>query len=119
MGYSLSLDLRKRIVEARESGLSPLKTAERFDVGVSTVRRIFILWRETGSLEPRHHKGPKPKLDDAACELIRDWLQEQNDLTLGDLCSRLSEHGYEVTLQAVFYCLKRIGLSYKKNNAGQ
>ena len=119
MGYSLSLDLRKRIVEARESGLSALEAAKRFDVGISTVRRLFIQWRETGSLEPRRHKGAKPKLDNAACELIRGWLQEQNDLTLGGLCSRLSKHGYEVTLQAVFYCLKRIGLSYKKNNAGQ
>lgn len=119
MGRSLSLDLRKRIIEARESGLSALKTAERFSVGVSTVRRLFIQWRESGSLEPRHHKGPKPKLDDSACDLMRGWLQEQNDLTLGELCLRLSEHGYEVTLQAVFYCLKRIGLSYKKNDAGQ
>ena len=55
MGYSLSLDLRKRIVEARESGLSALDTAKRFDVGISTVRRVFIQWRETGSLKHFHN----------------------------------------------------------------
>lgn len=119
MGRALSIDLRKRIVESRESGVSALETAKRFRVGVSTVRRLFLQWCETGSLEPRVRKGPKPILDDVACELMKGWLREQNDMTLGELCSRLLEHGYEVTLQAVFYCLKRIGLSHKKNDACQ
>ena len=119
MGRALSLDLRRRIIEARETGLSSLETAKRFQVGVSTVRRLLLLWQETGTLEPRARKGRKPTLDDASCDLMRQWLQEKNDLTLGELCSRLSEHGYEVTLQAVFYRLRAIGLSYKKNDAGK
>ena len=114
MGRALSLDLRERIVKARESGLTSSETAKRYSVSRSTVRRLLIQWQETGSLEPGISTGRKPTLDDAACALIRAWLQEQNDLTLGELCARLSRNGYAVTIQAVFYCLKRIGLSYKK-----
>ena len=117
MGKALSLDLRKRIVEARLSGVSTEDAAQRFCVGEATVYRLMALWRKEVSLEPRIRSGRSPIIDDVACELIRDWLKQQNDLTLGEINSRLSDHGYHVTLQAVFYCLKRIGLSYKKNNA--
>ena len=117
MGKALSLDLRKRIVEARLAGVSTEDVAKRFYVGEATVYRLMALWRKEVSLEPRIGGGRTPIIDDVACELIRDWLEEQNDLTLGEITSRLSDHGYHVTLQAVFYCLRRIGLSYKKNNA--
>ena len=105
MGRALSLDLRERIVKARESGLTSSETAKRYSVSRSTVRRLLIQWQETGSLEPGISTGRKPTLDDAACALIRAWLQEQNDLTLGELCARLSRNGYAVTIQAVFYYL--------------
>jgi len=119
MCKALSYDLRKRIVDAVESGLSAGETAKRFEAGISTVHRLMRLLRETGSLAPRPRKGRAPTLDDAACDLMRRWLDEKNDLTLGELCSRLAEHGYEVTLQAVFYRLRAIGMSYKKNDVRQ
>ena len=116
---SLSLDLRRRIVEARDKGLSISQTAKQFSVGTATVKRLTRMWREEGSLEAGKSSGREPILDDSACEFMRERLANDNDLTLGELCSLLSQQGYTVTVPAVFYCLKRIGLSYKKNDARQ
>lgn len=54
MPAPLSLDLRKRILEALlTSGTSQKKIALRFCVGKATVERLARLHRETGSVAPR------------------------------------------------------------------
>lgn len=111
---ALSLDLRHRIVEAREKGLSIIQTAKLFNVGTATVKRLTRMKREGGSLEARKSSGRIAVLDDAACDFMRECLASDNDLTLEDINERLSQRGYFVTIPAVFYCLKRIGLSRKK-----
>ena len=62
MGKPYSLDLRKRVVAAVETGgLSCNQAAKQFGVGISTaigwVRRL----RETGSIAPGKMGGHKPK----------------------------------------------------------
>jgi transposase len=55
MAKSLSEDLRGRLIEAVESGLSRNAAAKRFDVAVSTAVRWVRAFRETGA------RAPKPK----------------------------------------------------------
>jgi transposase len=62
MGRAYSIDLRKRVVAAVETGgLSCHQAAPQFDVGISTA----ILWvqrfRRTGSVEPGRIGGYKPR----------------------------------------------------------
>ena len=111
---SVPVEGRRLMVQARESGVSISHTAKVFHVGQATVKRIMRQWRDTGSLEPSTSPERAPILDDGACALMQAWLKKDNDLTLGELCVRLSESGYEVTPQAVFYRLKAIGWSFKK-----
>src|SRR5437763_574188 len=48
-----SPDLRRKIVQAVDSGLPQQEVADRFGVSVATVERYLKLRRDTGRLEPR------------------------------------------------------------------
>ena len=114
---AVPLTIRRLVVEARKKGISISDASRLFQIGEATVKRIVRQWRETGALEPGKPSGRSPVIDDGACQLIQGWLRDDNDLTLSSLSKRLADAGYAVTPQAVFYCLKRMGWSYKKNDA--
>jgi transposase len=59
-----SLDLRKKIVEAKERGTSTAEIAKTFGVGASTVKRYAAAAREGRSLAPKKRPGSKPKLNE-------------------------------------------------------
>ena len=59
MGYGHSLDLRKRIVEAVQSGSSARAVARRFGVSASSAIILVGRWRETGSYAPGQVGGQK------------------------------------------------------------
>lgn len=58
-----SLDLRKRIVDAKEWDMPTAEVARTFGVGVSTVKRYAATAREGRSLAPKRRPGSKPRLD--------------------------------------------------------
>jgi transposase len=67
-----SLDLRKKIVKAKERGTPTVEVAKTFGVGVSTVKRYAATAREGRSLVPKKHPGSKPKLDEGARRRLRE-----------------------------------------------
>src|SRR2546423_14826396 len=120
MGKPYSMDLRKRVVAAIETGgLSCHQAAAQFGVGVSTaivwVRRL----RETGSVAPGQIGGHKPK---AISGEHRAWLLERTkarDFTLRGLVAELAERGLKVDYRAVWNFVHAEKLSFKKNRGGQ
>jgi transposase len=94
MGKPYSLDFRKRVVSAVETGgLSCNQAAKRFGIGISTaigwVRRL----RKTGSVAPGKMGGHKPK---AISGEHRVWLLQRikdRDFTLRGLVAELVERG--------------------------
>jgi transposase len=52
MTRSLSNDLRGRVIDAVEGGLSRRAAVERFGVAVSTAIKWVGRWRKTGSRQP-------------------------------------------------------------------
>ena len=72
-----SLDLRKRIVEAKERGMPTSEVARAFGVGASTVKRYAAAAREGRSLAPKKRPGSEPKLDEAAGRLLEADLEER------------------------------------------
>src|ERR671915_1294194 len=72
-----SLDLRKKIVEAKERGMPTAEVAKTFGVGVSTVKRYAATAREGRSLAPKRRPGSKPKLDERARNLLEADLEER------------------------------------------
>ena len=72
-----SLDLRKKIVEAKERGVPTVEVARTFGVGLSSVKRYAATAREGRSLAPKRRPGSKPKLDEGARKLLEADLEER------------------------------------------
>jgi transposase len=54
-----SLDLRKKIVEAKERGIPTSEVAKSFGVGVSSLKRYAAVAREGSWIFPRSEKAPR------------------------------------------------------------
>jgi transposase len=111
-----SLDLRKRIVDAKQRGMPTSEVARTFGVGASTVKRYAALAREGRSLTPKRRPGSKPKMGEAARKLLEADLEERPAATLPQRCEFLRRAcGLEVSDSTVSRALKRLGWSRKKD----
>jgi transposase len=111
-----SLDLRKKIVEAKERGMPTAEVAKTFGVGVSTVKRYAATAREGRSLAPKKRPGSKPKLDEGARRLLEADLEERPAATLPQRREFLQRTcGVSVSESTVSRMLKRMGWSRKKD----
>ena len=61
MASPYSMDLRQRVIEAVEGGLSCNQAAARFEVAISTAIGWVNRYRETGSFAPDRMGGHRPK----------------------------------------------------------
>jgi transposase len=111
----LSNDLRERILKAvdnREG--SRRKLAARFRVNVSTITRLLQLRRQTGSFDPRPHRGGVgPTLDHDALERLRALVEQTPDATLEDLRQGMGISG---SIMIICRALQKLGLSRKKKS---
>ena len=116
MAKTLSMDLRKRIVEAYDRGdVSRQQVADRFAVSLGMVKKLLQQRRHAGDLAPRHHRaGRKPGVAARAARPLRALLAKKPDLTLHEMRAQL---GLECTLPAIHYVLVRQGLTYKKRRS--
>ena len=115
MGKPYSVDLRKRVVAAVETGgMSCHRVAAQFGVGVSTAINWVRRLRETGSVAPGQMGGHKPKKISGK---QRDWLLErtkERDFTLRGLVVELAERGLKVDYRSVWEFVHAENLSFKK-----
>ncbi len=110
MPRAFSLDLRKRVVEAVEAGMSQRAAARRFAVGKSTVAEWHKLRRERGHLRPGKPGGPRPSpVEDERCFLL-GLLEGDPNLSIAELRAALAERGVVVSMTAVQKFLKRHGV---------
>ena len=58
-GQALSLDLRRRVVDAIEHGLSCRQAAERFGVSASSAIRWFGRLKKQGDVAPKRQGGDR------------------------------------------------------------
>ena len=113
-----SMDLRERIVAARERGQSAQEVASLFAVSKRSVERYWKLHRNTGSLAPRQRGGYRRSRLEKHDATLRRWIKEQADLTLAQLQERIAaDLGVTLGITALWHRLERLGLSYKKNSA--
>jgi transposase len=115
MARALSQDLRDRVVEATDGGMSCRAAAARFGVGVATA----IRWRQMAREDGRAVAG-KPGGDqrssktDAHAELIMAMLDENGDITLAEIQSSLSAQGVHVGIGTLWRFFDRRGITRKK-----
>jgi transposase len=116
MPKPLSSDLRKRIIEAKLRGETESRIAAEKEVCQSTVTKLWALYRETGSHEPRPNpNGRKPALSKGQLEAIARKIDEQPDITLQELIDALS---LPIGVPALCKTINRkLGLRRKKNGA--
>jgi len=111
---AISMDLRIRIFEARQSGDTTAEVAERFAVSPAFVRRLTQRHRQTGSLAPSAaRRGPQPRLA-ASADRLRELNARHPDLTPAEVRDRL---GVPVSALTVWRMLRRLGLTFKKSRS--
>ena len=116
MSKALSVDLRRRVVDAVEAGLSCRAAAARFGVGVSSAIRWVARSRAGRGLEPGKRGGNnRSHRIDAHRDLILAWIEEKPDMTLAEVADRLdAEVGYRPLPSIVCRFFQRHGVTRKK-----
>jgi len=112
---NLSIDLRRRIVEAYRAERSGTyaETATLFGIGEATLSRLLRRFRETGDVQPKPKGGNNPRRVDLA------WLREHLDANPD---ARLSERvdawerksGRRVSVTAMWSAVHACGWTHKK-----
>ncbi len=115
MACAYSLDLRRRVIEAIEGGLSTRAAARRFSIGISTAGAWYRQWRATGDFRPgRQGQPPGSKLD-AVEAFILGLVEERKDISLSEIVERLiEEHGVRAAPSTVWHFFAKRGITYKK-----
>jgi transposase len=116
MAKALSVDLRRRVVDAVEAGASCRAAAARFGVSVSSAIRFVARARTRGDLEPDKRGGnQRSHWIDAHQDLILAWIAETPDLTLAEVAERLDGAvGYRPLPSIVCRFFQRHGVTRKK-----
>lgn len=115
MGRYYGLDLRRRVVEAVDGGMSARAAAARFSVGISTAINWHRRWREEGTLEPLPQGQPTGSKLDAHEAFILGLVDEHKDITLHEIADRLeAERDVRTCPATVWYFFSRRGLTHKK-----
>ena len=112
---TISLDLRERILASYDNQEGTRQQiADRFRVSEGMVKKLLQQRRQTGDIAPRHrNSGRKPKIVGTHRRKLRALLAKRPDMTLVQLRDGL---GLDCTIQAVFYVLEDMGLTYKKRH---
>lgn len=116
MAQALSLDLRRRVVEAVAQGSSRRQAAERF--GVSAASAVRWCQRERqGSLAPRRQGGDRRSgRIEAEAAFILALIDATPDITLTELRARLHrERGLLFGIGTLWRFFDRRRITFKKN----
>jgi len=105
MAYSE--DFRKRALEYMDEGHTYAELYEAFKIYPTAIEDWRKLLAETGSLKPQYRKTRKRKID---TDKLSAAVKEKPDAYLHELAKP-----FDCTKQAVFYALKKLGQTYKKN----
>lgn len=115
MAGPYSIDLRIRVVQAIEGGLSTRQAAALFSIGIATAGAWHRLWRETGDVTPGRLGNPGGSKLDAYEDFILGLIASQKDIALHEIAQRLTEvHGLKVRPSTIWYFLDRRGITFKK-----
>jgi putative transposase len=119
MTRALSMDLRNRAMARLAAGESVRATAAALSISPSSVVKWSQRLRTTGSAAPGRVGGNSPS------KIVgehRAWLVERTRaeaFTLRGLVAELAARGLRVDYRTMWKFVRREGLSFKKNRAGQ
>lgn len=109
-----SEDLRRKIVEAVERGMSKTTAAKNFGVSRSSVKRYAGAAGEGNPLAPKRHPGSKPKLDERARRLLEADVEHRPAASLKERCGFVRRvAGVSVSESTLSRLLRRMGFTQK------
>jgi transposase len=110
-----STDLRQRIVDAFDSGMTAEAVAEQYQVSSGTVRRYKRHLQRRRTLEPKKRPGRVKKIQESQYETLKQFVRDDSNATLQSLCDKFEDkYGTSVTVSVMCYTLKRIKITRKK-----
>ena len=115
MSKALSVDLRSRVVEAIEQGLSRRQAADRFGVSAASAIRWHAQFRAEGHVTPRAQGGDrKSGRIEAEAEFILGEVAAASDITLNELKVKLAERGENFGIGTLWRFFERRRITFKK-----
>jgi transposase len=115
MAKALSIDLRERVLNAVDGGLSCRRAAERFGVSASSAIRWHDRRRKGGDCGPKPLGGDRRSgRIEAYAALILSLIDQKPDMTLAELQARLAEKRIGAGIGTLWRFFKRRGITRKK-----
>ena len=111
-------DLRLRIIKMIQTNeLSQAEIAEHFSVSLPFVEKLWHRFRTTGKYQAKPFAGGVKRFLKDDENLIRELVKEQSDLTLAELCERVSKATGKPVVTTATMCveLQRLKLPLKKS----
>ena len=112
-----SLDLRHKILDAYDHKRgSQRAVAALFGVSRAFLEQWLRRRRTTGDIAPRPHAGGRqPRCDAAGLAVVRQFVREQPEATLEELCAQLHhQRGLRLSVAPMCRVLQRLGLPRTK-----
>lgn len=116
----LSTDLRQRIINVyADETISQQQLADRFQVSLSSVRRLVKSWRNGEGIAPKPHGGGHPPaLNAEQLERVQALIEAHNDATLAELQVLVEEQeSVWVSQSTMGRVTQKLRLTRKKNAA--
>ncbi len=113
-----SEDLRQRIVDAVDGGLSRREAASLYKVSVSSAIRFVSRWQDKGSVQADAMGAPRRSKLDPHTDWLLALIKETPDLTLEEIAARLeAERDVKSSIGGLWNLFKRQDITVKKNRA--
>lgn len=116
MGKPLSKDLRKRLIENVEKGLSARAAGRKLDIAPSTATGIVQQWRERGDYAALQVGGHRRSVLEQEAAFIEEMVARHGDWSEEELQAHLAkERGLRVHATTLGRFIRAQGWRYKKN----
>lgn len=106
MPKSYSVDLREKVLNYLEKNPNKQIVCDLFQIGIATLYRWVSLKKKKGNVLPLRRKYAYKKIED---QKLIEYVKANPDHFL----SEIAKH-FGLTLQAIFYALKRLKITRKK-----
>jgi len=115
MPMPLSREIRERIIYHKKKGATNKEITEWLQVNKRSVERVWKIYKEKNSVEPKEHKrGRKPAFDTEVMDKITAKIKEQPDITLEELVETFD---LNISISALCRKLQKLDLTFKKRHS--
>ena len=115
MARAYSADMRQRVIDRVESGVSRREAAEHYEVSPSTAVIWVKCFRETGRCAAKRRGGSTSPLEKHA-EFLLALIADKPDLTLDEIVVAMRKRRIAGSRSAVWRFFARRNISFKKNS---